>query len=269
MEKNEKNIVQDELIGLIQYVREHAQENIEFEVRLGQFTTENEFESGFQLKDMQLFVSLKNRIENNVKKLKQWKIEATPYVMMRCEYEGGVRKTCKDSQTTYMIKRRLKKLDIRTDRPLHFRVSVSRETKLNINPSHYMYETVTKKPPKSVRYIHRMSFRESTYVQTEKDEITFQWDLSKVSPAEPTKKKTTEKPCTYHVEFELVTQLKRLESPEKEAESNEILANLIMERIRALSGTHTKEVKEDIPDKKIISFIPLPPTGLYLVAKDV
>lgn len=251
--------VREALYRMVECVRKRYTENVEFEMRLGMFTSENDFEPGFRYEHREVLARLRQRLENNTKDPRtssHWKLVEPMYMMMRCEYENGVRKTCRSrgdktaSQDTeeYMIKRRIGKADILSDRPYHFRASVSRETKLHITPAHHLYKAVTQNPPKSVRYIQRVSFLETVpavpgvLLGTEHNApFTFQWDISKVSESGNTKKQATEGQCTYHCEFELGNKLVAVEDKEQERQLNQLLVELVLARMRALAGSYTIE----------------------------
>lgn len=270
--------VKEAIIKVVAFMREHYKENLELEVRIGQFSSDNEFVAGIQHAHLKTNYQLKSRIEKNVAQLPGWTLNEPMYTMMRCEYDGGVRRTCRNKKEDYIVKRRLKKLDLLTDRPFHFRMSVSRETAINITPAHHMYETVTKKPPLSVRYIQRISVTETIPNPTNsvlgtKDNapFQFQWDLSKVSVSAGTKQQATKEPSVYHVEFELKTPLVPLEDKVLEASCNELLAKLITERIHSLSGTHIKKNINILnqSDTQSYTFERLPRSPLVLLASDV
>ena len=286
--------VREALCRMVQYLRRNHAENLEFEIRLGQFTVDNEFEPGYRHEHLQVVSRLRTRLENNTKHPSLsscWKMTEPMYLMIRCEYDGGVRKTCrnrdKDQPETeeYMLKRRMGKVDILTDRPYHFRASVSRETKLNITPAHHMYKTVTQNPPKSLRYVMRASFLETVpalpgvFLGTDGNlPFAFQWDISKVSESGVTKRQATEGHCSYHCEFELRNKLLPIDDKETESQLNNLLVELVVARIRALAGSHiieksaltlpTAETSAAAPEKAIPS-TPLPPAQLSLLIKDV
>lgn len=291
--------VREALCRMVQYVRQHNAENLEFEVRLGQFTVDNEFEPGYRHEHLQVVSRLRSRLENNTKHpsmASHWKIVEPMYLMIRCEYDGGVRKTCRNRDKgqpeteEYMLKRRMGKVDILTDRPYHFRASVSRETKLNITPAHHMYKTVTQNPPKSLRYVMRASFLETVpalpgvFLGTEGNlPFAFQWDISKVSESGVTKRQATEGHCSYHCEFELRNKLLSIDDKDTESQLNNLLVDLIVARIRALAGSYIIEksaltlpptgtsasTEKTIPSSSPPLAIPLPPAQLSLLVKDV
>lgn len=282
---------QNALVRAIKFLRDHHSENLELEIRVGHFSADNDFVAGINHKHLKTNLRLLTRIEKNATVLKQWKLQEDLFTMMRFEYDGGVRKTCRvktDNPPDYIAKRVLKKIDIVTNRPFHFRLAISRETRLHITPSHHMYETVTKKPPLSVRIIQRKSFLETVPNETNsflgtKDNLPFQfqWDLSKVSPPAATKQQATTEPAVYQVEFELKSQLIPIPDSAQEQTCNELLARLIMERIYATSGTHVikkiENIQKDIQNPSIqkpeiespITFERLPRTPLVLLSSDV
>lgn len=278
--------VREALCRMVQYVRKNHADNLEFEVRIGQFTVDNEFEPGYRYDHLPVVARLRARMENNTKDARlssQWKVAEPMYKMIRCEYEGGVRRTCrqrepdKPESEEYLMKRRMGKVDILTDRPYHFRASVSRETRLHITPSHHMYQTVTQNPPKSVRFVQRASFLETVpalpgvVLGTENNQpFVFQWDLSKVSEPGPNKKAAAEGQCTYHCEFELRNKLIPVENKDHEAQLNNLLVDLVVARIRALSGSHIIEKGAlNLPATAEKTIVPLPPAQLALIVKDV
>lgn len=88
------------LLRMVQYLRKNHKENLEFEVRLGLFSPEVEFQPGFIVDHIALVQRLIKRIENNTKATPQvWTVAEPQYVMVRCEYAKFVRKTCRTTET--------------------------------------------------------------------------------------------------------------------------------------------------------------------------
>jgi hypothetical protein len=267
-------------------MRKNHTQNLEFEIRVGQFTSENEFEPGFRHEHIAMVSRLRSRIEKNTESLPTWSILEPMYMMMRCEFDGGIRKTCRQkpqegiATEEYMMKQRIGKVDIMTDRPYHFRASVSRETKLNMTSSHHMYKTVTQSPPKSIRYVLRASFIEAiptipgVFMGTRNNEpYSFQWDISKVSESGTTKKNAAEGQCSYHCEFELRNTLVPVEDKDVETQLNNTLVDLLIARIRAVSGSYIIEKSAlQLPPEQantVSLSVPLPPARLSLLVRDV
>ena len=305
-------------------MRENSQKNLELEVRIGQFTSENDFISGYSAEFMSLITRMLKRLQKNTEVLKStWKMVEPKYTMLRCEFDRGLRKTARPNfEEEYITKKRIGKIDILTDRQYHLRISLSEETKVDMVKSHPMYEVVKKQAPKSLRYIQRASFLEVIpaihpsctcggqidperyflknvasalkkpnfdkaelmalfergldqiqkhrltveksplpFTICENCSIVFQWDISKVSAEAPTKKKSTENPCTYHCEIELKTKLFPIEDKTVQAQQNALIADLLIARGRALLGTSVLDSNHQ-PQ-------PLPPAKLLLINKDV
>jgi len=258
--------VRESVLRMIQYMRTNHGENLELEVRVGQFTTDNQFHPGYTHEHLKVINRLLQRMQHNTEHetMKQhWSME-DKYMVMRCEYDKGVRKTCRPTfPETYMVKKRVGKIDMITDRQYHLRFSLSRETAIQLTRNHHLYDTVKRNPPKSVRYLLRASFVEKvpSLSGDSADDFSFQWDISKVSDTASNKKKSTESPCTYHCEIEVKTKLLPLADKEKEHQQDCLLADLLIARSKALLGT--TYLQKDQPPRS------LPPAKLVILTKDV
>lgn len=260
--------VKDSVVRMIKYMRSNSNDNLELEVRVGQFTTENDFQSGYSFDHLKLINRMLQRLQKNTEhpELKsRWTMEPK-YMMMRCEYDGGLRKTCRPSfPEEYMIKKRVGKIDVLTDRQYHLRFSLSRESKVELTKNHQFYEMVKQKPPLSVRYVYRANFTETVPALSGKseDDYVFNWEIAKVSDSASNKKKSTEQPASYHCELELKTKLLPIEDKDEENQKNSLLADLIISRGRSLLGTTYIESSQPP------SFRILPTAKLTLLTKDV
>jgi hypothetical protein len=257
--------VKESVMRMLKYMRSNSEENLELEVRVGQFTTENDFQSGYLHDHLKLINRMLQRLQHNTEHTelkKTWTMEPK-YMMMRCEYAQGLRKTCRPSfPEEYMMKKRIGRIDVLTDRQYHLRFSLSKETKVDLTKNHPMYETVKQKPPNSVRYIYRANFTEKVPALSGKaeDDVEFNWEIAKVSESASNKKKSTESPATYHCEIELKTKLLPIADQEEENQRNSLLADLIISRARSLLGTTYIENQ---------TFRILPPAKLTVLTKDV
>jgi hypothetical protein len=258
--------VRESVVRMIQYMRNNHGENLELEVRVGQFTTDNNFQPGYTHEHLKVINRLLQRMQKNTEhhEMKQtWSME-DKYMVMRCEYDKGVRKTCRPKfPEEYMVKKRVGKIDMITDRQYHLRFSLSRETNIQLTRNHHLYETVKRNPPKSVRYLLRASFTENVPAASgnPEDDFCFQWDISKVSDPASNKKKSTEAPCTYHCEIEVKTKLLPLDDKEKEHQQDCLLADLLIARARAFLGTTYLQTNQEPRS--------LPPAKLVILTKDV
>jgi hypothetical protein len=253
------NPVKESLMRMLKYMRNNSQENLELEVRVGQFSNESEFQSGYTREHLQIIPRLLARLQKNTEhpELKKFWTSEPKYMLMRLQFDNDLRRTIRPSfPADFVVKKRIGKLDILTDRQYHLRVSLSRENTIEITKAHPMYDTVTKHPPKSVRYIYRAVFTEKVpSVSGHDDEnYTFNWEISKVSNSAGNKKKSTETECFYHCELELCTKLSPIANTEEETEKNSLLADLILARAKALLGTtyydNTNSLKK-IPDSRL------------------
>lgn len=257
--------VHEAFVRMLKYARENHQENLEFEVRVGQFNNESEFLSGYTHDHVKLINRLMQRLQKNTThdELKQTWHMSEKFVVMRCEYDKGIRKTCRPNfPEEYMMKKRVGKLDLMTNRQYHLRASLSKESPIDVQQPGYEY--LKKSAPNSMRYISRASFLETVpYVGSHSNElpsIVFQYDISKVSESASTKKKCTESPCTYHCEIELKTKLIPIQDKNIENQHNSLIADLILARACALLGTSYLDSNQVLQ--------PLPRAKLLLINKD-
>lgn len=245
------------LIRMIQHIRDNPDKNIELEVRVGQFTSENNFKAGYSHEHLKLIYRMLQRLTKNTKheELKKTWTKEPEYMMMRCEYPDDLRKTCRPPfPEEYMIKKKYEKIDVLTDRQYHLRFSLSDEQKNDITKNPTLYESIKQNPPTSVRYIYKHCFQEIVPActdikdakdtgntkdakDTKEETIIFHWEISKVSDPAPNKKKSTETPCTYHCELELKTKLLPIQNETEAMLKNTLLADLILSRAKALLGT--------------------------------
>ena len=256
--------VKQNILTMLKFMRTHHKENLELEIRVGQFNSSNEFHPGYTQEHRQLSKKLAIRMEKNSQHptLSQTWEMVPKYIMMRCEYEQGVRKTCIPGRNEeFMTKKRVGKLDLTTDRQYQIRLALSRETKVNLTKGHHMYERVKRGPPISVRYLQRGSFMEKLS-GPHGNEFCFQWDISKVSTEAPNKNRATKHPCSYHCEVELKSKLKPLADKVTEQEEDLWLADHILARARVLLGTHYKETPEAPASL-------LPAAKFFILTKDV
>jgi len=257
--------VKQSVIRMIKHLRQNSTKDMELEIRVGQFTSENDFQSGYAHEHLKLINRMLQRLQKNTEhnELKhKWSMEPK-YMMMRCEYPQGLRKTCRPSfPEEYLIKKRIGKIDVLTDRQYHLRFSLSEEQKIEITKNDSLYETVKQHPPLSVRYMQRANFVEKVPCPSGNPAnlIEFKWEIAKVSSSASNKKKSTELPCTYHCEIELKTKLFPIQDPEEEDLKNSLLADLIIARAKSLLGTTYIENQ---------TFTNLPPAKLTILTKDV
>ena len=251
--------VRESLLKLVQYVRKNYKEELELEVRVGQYTTDSlDFISGYAHEHLKVVNRLIQRIEKNTQVLHDtWTVADQKHMLIRCDYANNIRKTCRDQhEEEYMEKKRIFKLDLLSNRQYHIRVAVSRETKLKEIPV-----SLTKEAPKSVRYLLRASFKERIpSFATQFPELEFRYDLSKVSESAKNKQKAAERPCAYHVELELLTRLLPIENKELEAQQDLLITDMIIVRMQAILGGY----KIDEAGNNT----PLPPASFKIFSKD-
>lgn len=244
-----------EVVKLIEQLRAHPDDPLELEIRVGQFSSDQEFTAGYAQQQMDLIGRLMPRLQKTVDTHPtRWKFEGR-YTMVRGEYGNGIRQTCRPGQEeVFQQKSLVSRVDLLTDRPYHLRVSLSRESSV---PS----PVPRSEPPQSVRLIDRATFLEHVPALSPSslpEPLIFQWDISKVSSSGKTKKDCTDKPCTYHCEVELRTKLRPLEDKKLEHIQDELIASLLLARGSALLGTFVRSEG---------SFEPLPPPKLVVIRK--
>lgn len=263
--EEKSDAVLESVIKMIQYARQNHTEQMEIEARVGKFTHEHEFVAGYPKEQIPLITKMLERMQKNATvmddpRAPRNKWEMIPkYYMVRGSYDHGLRRTCRPNQTEpeFVLKKQVGKLDLLTDRSYHLRISLCKESTVEMNKSHPMYETVTKKPPLSVRYVQRASFVERVPAFENFPEIVFQWDISKTSPEAPTKAKASESPCMYHCECELQTKLFPVENKLLERQQDEYIAQMLICRASALLGTSYKSAQGQL--------VPLPPAKLVVI----
>jgi len=244
--------VRESVIKMVRYIRAHPTESLELEARVGKFTSEHEFVAGYPTELIPLVTKLLSRLSKSAQ------VEATrwqsipKYQMIRAFHDKGLRQTCRPGhEAEFTLKQLVGKLDLMTDRDYHLRVSLCKETTVEMTKHHPMYDTVTKKPPVSVRYVLRASF-----LETVTPEIVFQWDISKTSPEAPNKIKAAESPCFYHCEVELKTKLTPMEDKVAEKTQDELITELLLTRAQSFLGTTFWSQGQ---------LLPLPPPKLVII----
>lgn len=248
------------VVKMVEYVRERHKEDIEMELRIGQFTNNGEFFPGYQHQNKAVISRLLKRLEKNSKDINTWE-NVKQYVFIRAEYPNGIRQTCipkQENSKTFSIKKRLGKVDISTDRIYDLRFSLCRETPVQISKDHAIHEMVKKNKPESVRVMQRASFTEEIPMGDYKFKL--QYDISKVSKQSQTKLSCTKYPCTYHCEIELLGKLLPLSDKDEENRQNEFIARSFISRGKALLGTFTLTPS---------GLVELPQPKLYLLNNDI
>ena len=243
---------------MVQYVREHHNEDIELELRIGQFTVNGEFFPGYQYQNRSVISRLIQRMEKNCESMGEWE-NNKQYMFIRAEYPNSVRQTCvPNSPKVFTLKKRLGKVDISTDRIYDVRFSLCKETPIRLASNHAIHEMVKRDKPLSVRMIQRASFIET--IKMGSSSFKVQYDISKVSRQSNSKMTCTQHPCTYHCEIELIDSLTPMSDKLEEKRQNEFIAMSLISRGRALLGTHT------ITENGLMS---LPQPKLFVLNNDI
>ncbi len=244
--------VRESVLKMVQYIRAHPAESLELEVRVGKFTSEHDFVAGYPKELIPLVTKLLSRLSKSAQ-VDPTRWQSIPkYQMIRAFHDKGLRQTCRPGhEAEFTLKQQIGKLDLMTDRSYHLRVSLCKENTIEMTKNHPMYNTVTKNPPVSVRYVQRASF-----LETVNSEIIFQWDISKTSSEAPNKIKAAESPCSYHCEVELKTKLAPLEDKVAEKSQDELITDLLLTRAQSFLGTTFVSKGQ---------FLPLPPPKLVII----
>jgi hypothetical protein len=257
---NDPDPVLTAVVKMVAYVRDNPQNDIELELRIGQFVSSGTFFPGYQHQNRPVVKRLLSRLTTTCEKKTQW-TGKKQYVFIRAEYPQGIRQTCipKHTDKTLTMKKRLGKIDISTDRVYDLRFSLCRETCVQPKNDHAIYEMVRKNKPESVRVMQRASFVE-TVPFSKSSSIQLQYDISKVSEQSNSKMSCTKNPCSYHCEIELVSQLQPLKDKDQESKENEYIARVMLSRGKALLGSYTIVADTSVP---------LPPPKLFLLNNDM
>ncbi len=258
---NRHKKVKDAIVRTIQFLRNNKDDDIELEVRVGQYTSENEFISGYTAEHQKLVSRMIKRFQKSCEMNgERWRAESEkPISMMRSEYEKGIRMTSIPNRPTkYDMKQRIINLDIMTDRQFHLRTSLSKENKVDTATEN----ACKTQEPKSIRLMQRMTFYETVPGYGDFPTVVFAFDITKVSGNGRTKIESTKGDASYHCELELKTKLLPLEDKAKEASQDSLIGDMIIARARALLGTSYMDGASGI-------LRPLPPPELILINKDL
>lgn len=252
-------MIRDKIVSMIRIARitRDDRKKCELEIRVGQYTTDtHEFQPGYTADHAQVVTRLLTRLQNNSTHMKQtWEMQM-PYIMVRAEYDG-IRQTSRPPfADEFTSKKALHQLNVLTERPYHLRVALNEETDIDMTPKHPMYDKVAKQPPNGVRIIQRATFIERCVIPGENFggsdplELSFGWDISKVSESKPDKEQAANSRYTYHCEVELLTRLVSLASKTVEEAQNGIIADMMWARGCALLGTTLYKTGEPLPSSK-------------------
>lgn len=225
---------------MIERVRS-ADQPLELEVRIGQFSNGNTFLTGYRHNERDLIKRLKERLEKNVSHLPNWTQPGMQSIFIRAEYENGIRQDCipGSNQSKFNSKKCIEKLDLISDRAYDIRISLSEEFSIDTSQDTELCVSLKTKKPTSVRYIYRATYIEKVPID-EDGFFSLQYDISKVSQPSADKMDCTKAPCNYHCEIELLPGFKRLEDKREEMLQNEFIAKSLLARAKALLGTHIK-----------------------------
>jgi len=223
---------------LVEYMRENADDNLELEIGVGRHGggSGGQFDSGYQHTHRTLITELMQRLGNNATRANDPRWRADEMVtILKSYYDNDVVKESVGSRATFMRKEKLFAVDIETDLEYSLRVRLARETPMLVADD----DLLTRVRVKSLRFINRVSFHEQMPAESESAlDLAFQWDLSKVSRAAPTKLESAQHPCSYHAEVELKTKLPPPTADRQlDADINSIVARALLARGRALLGT--------------------------------
>jgi len=225
----------------LDYVRQHHEQETELEVRIGRYNKDGHFEPGYHEEEIQVVQRLTKSLDTQTAEHPiQWRRCEMDEQMIRSDFGNGIRLTSHaDGKAEYICKTVVsgESEDVfASNRPMSFRVRLSREEPLNLaDPTNHAL--VKQKAPLSVRAMRRRSYIETAAVGSET--VVFRYDVSKVSNPMPNKKQACDPKniSRYHVELELVTKLLPLSDKECEAQQNQLIAESFLHRTKLLLGS--------------------------------
>lgn len=281
--------IREEVANLVEYIRHRPGKGLELELRVGKFGAGGQFTSGYEGQFFEVIKRMRTRLDaSGVKDPTHWKT-LEKVMMMRCHYPNGIRKTVvprgNDQKTTvYEAKKRLTALNLRcVNRAYDLRIQLSEERRIDpVRPDdRKTIESLEQTPHESLRYVLRGTsiFTPPLPEGWRSGPIRFQYDLSKVSASAPTKLEATRAPVFYHVEVELLAQLRPLVSLLTDAEradearvrqaktqehlEDRVIAQQLIECGRSVLGQFSR-VKSDAHSTDW-SYIPLPEPRFVLL----
>lgn len=235
----------DQVAQLVRYKRLHP--GVELEVRVGQFDRNHKnFVSGYHVNYQPVITRLLKRLGNTCQASVNWTdLGQSMYVVV--EHSGGIRQVCHSDQTKkerVIRKSKIAQLDLKTDREYDLRVGLASEVAVDTEKP-AIFNEVRRGKPTSVRIVQRASFLENS------GPYTFRYDISKVSPATQNKMQCTNKPCFYHCEVELTSQLHAVPASQHE---DVCIAEMLLARGKALLGNHyiTQSGNVKLPEPSLV-----------------
>jgi mRNA capping enzyme, beta chain len=227
----------------VAYMRSKNSENLELEIRVGSFASDQTFHPGYS--HVPLMRRMTKRLETNCSKLNSW--TALPQIsFLSGEYLNNIRKRVAPQQIPIIIqKRKLAKIDISSDRLMGLRVSLSEE--IPVAASKLLDAQNKEQEPIQVRCIYRASFQQKIHFNN-KFSVLVQYDISKVSTGAPNKLECTKTPAQYHCEVELKDKLIKLGNPDEERIQNQCIAYALLQCAKTFLGTH-KMVNGEISER--------------------
>jgi hypothetical protein len=233
--------VKDGVMQILQYMRVHSQEPLEFEVRVGRYDDAGEFLAGYDDSATLLVDRMVKRLKSSVEQdHTRWRMLDVDN-MLRADYGQGIRHTAHQNQEQQYVQKstvdtKWSTMDVLChNRPMWLRFRLAREDPIDLTRRPDLQALLKQKAPLSVRYIRRQSFLETVMVGEEK--VVFRYDISKVSASGKTKLEATNGPSRYHVELELVSKLHTWSEKEQETKQNMAVADAFLDRAKALLGS--------------------------------
>jgi hypothetical protein len=234
----------------VQTISEHPKLHTELEFRIGKVNASNSFEPGYVVpeirkgdslpldpeklqREVKTFSRLREALESHAAKHPQhWTITRHPNTL-RSYHANDLRQSFTQDPKSHTVERKtsVKQLMIHSNGILQVRGVIALEERFHFEPTSPEAISLKQNPPKAVCYLQRVSFTEIVE-STVWGNVTFRYDLTKITPPEATKDKACLIHAQYHVELELIEYHNISVSPDHVS----YLVELILLRLRLLLG---------------------------------
>lgn len=254
----------------LQVKSEHPTKHTELEFRIGKVNANNGFDAGYVVPELkpddtlidpekterekEAFSRLREALERHTTaNPTRWTMKMHPPTF-RSFHANNVRQSFTPDSQDHIIecKTSIKHMLIRSNGMLQIRAAISLEERFKFAPTSQEAIALKQKKPIAVCVLERKSFTEVIPNETWGN-ITFRYDLTKVTPKKPTKDKC----CTIHAQYHGELELVEYPDMTKSSDHMSYMVEMILLRLRFLLGNCIID-----PENPAIQ-TPLPPPVLY------
>ncbi len=233
--------VRNSVEHMLQYVRSHSHENLELEIRIGQFDERGQFKAGYAEEDAIAVKRLETSLKVKVDQASNWKA-VPPVKMLKADFGNHLQQVAFEHGvgTIYQYKTTVETRDVFAhNRPLSFRIRLSKEDRVDLSKKPDVHALVKQTQPLSVRLCLRHSFTETMTLGSE--EVMVRYDITRTTLPCKTKIEAFKAAAIFQVELELVSKLRPWSDKTVESDQNRLVAQALLARAVALLGSFTVE----------------------------